>query len=132
MKDPLSNAKMAFTISKGGTTWQPWEAYTNGAYKRYEARAKKAVSGMSGGVLEPSEIVDAGTGGPELGIPIQNLANTIRKLITGLTDGGTWIRVALIVGGLILFTTGIGFIAADLGLSSNTLKKIGKVTPIKL
>lgn len=32
MKDPIKNAEAAFKISKGGTDWRPWSAYTNGKY----------------------------------------------------------------------------------------------------
>lgn len=36
MKDPLKNAAAAFKISKGGTNWRPWSAYTNGRYKIFQ------------------------------------------------------------------------------------------------
>jgi hypothetical protein len=36
MKDPLKNAAAAFKISKGGTNWKPWGAYTNGTYKIFQ------------------------------------------------------------------------------------------------
>ena len=36
MKDPIKNAAAAFKISKGGTTWQPWSAFTNGRYKAFQ------------------------------------------------------------------------------------------------
>lgn len=35
MKDPIKNAHAAFKISKGGTDWRPWTAFTNGRYKQY-------------------------------------------------------------------------------------------------
>lgn len=31
--DPATNARVAYAISKGGTNWSPWAAYTNGRYK---------------------------------------------------------------------------------------------------
>ena len=133
MKDGLSNAKMAFKISSGGTNWQPWEAYTNGAYKKYESRAKKAVANMAGGnsSLSPDDIVDAGTGGPDLGAAtaIGNLASTVRRLVAGLTDGAIWIRAALVILGGILLLAGLATMMADIGLSSGTFNKISKVIP---
>ena len=30
--DPATNARVAYAISKGGTNWKPWSAYTNGRY----------------------------------------------------------------------------------------------------
>lgn len=35
MKNPQYNAMAAFTISRGGTDWRPWIAYTNGSYRKY-------------------------------------------------------------------------------------------------
>lgn len=35
MKDPIKNAHAAFQISKGGTDWQPWVAYTSGNYRKF-------------------------------------------------------------------------------------------------
>jgi Lysozyme like domain len=33
--DPTYNAQAAFTISSGGTNWNPWSTYTKGLYKQY-------------------------------------------------------------------------------------------------
>jgi len=33
--DPATNAKVAYTMSHGGTNWGPWSAYTNGSYKKF-------------------------------------------------------------------------------------------------
>lgn len=35
MKDPIKNARAAFKISKGGTNWRPWGAFTNGSYLKF-------------------------------------------------------------------------------------------------
>lgn len=32
---PETNAKIAFAMSKGGTNWRPWGAYTNGSYAKH-------------------------------------------------------------------------------------------------
>lgn len=36
MKNPIKNALAAFKISKGGTNWHPWSAFTNGRYKQFQ------------------------------------------------------------------------------------------------
>lgn len=36
LKDPAKNAAAAFEISKGGTDWRPWAAYSNGAYRKFQ------------------------------------------------------------------------------------------------
>lgn len=33
--DPLTNAKVAYKMSHGGTSWGPWSTYGSGAYKQY-------------------------------------------------------------------------------------------------
>lgn len=33
--DPLTNARVAYAISGGGTNWRPWGAFSNGSYKRH-------------------------------------------------------------------------------------------------
>lgn len=33
--DPLTNAKVAYQMSKGGTDWSPWSTYKSGAYRKY-------------------------------------------------------------------------------------------------
>jgi soluble lytic murein transglycosylase-like protein len=35
--DPLTNAKIAYKMSKGGSNWQPWGAWRNGAFKYHLA-----------------------------------------------------------------------------------------------
>ena len=36
MKDPIKNAAAAFKISRGGTDWRPWAAYTKGRYRAFQ------------------------------------------------------------------------------------------------
>ena len=33
--DPLTNAKVAYRMSQGGTNWTPWSTFKSGAYERY-------------------------------------------------------------------------------------------------
>lgn len=35
MAEPMQNAEAAYKISKGGTNWTPWGAFTNGSYKKF-------------------------------------------------------------------------------------------------
>lgn len=43
--DPLTNAKVAFKMSHGGTNWTPWSTYKSGAYKDYYGGSGATVSG---------------------------------------------------------------------------------------
>jgi hypothetical protein len=36
LKHPLFNARAAYQISKGGTDWRPWSAYTSGGYRKFQ------------------------------------------------------------------------------------------------
>lgn len=55
--DALTNAKIAYKMSKGGTSWGPWSTYGSGAYKQYyggtfnpdTGGAPGGVAGSSGG-----------------------------------------------------------------------------------
>lgn len=42
--DALTNAKVAFKMSHGGTAWGPWSTYTTGAYKDYYGGSGKSVT----------------------------------------------------------------------------------------
>src|SRR5437867_7698434 len=52
--DPLTNAKVAFKMSHGGTSWGPWSTYTSGAYERYYGSSGASVSSGGGAVTTSS------------------------------------------------------------------------------
>jgi len=37
---PKNNVDLAYTMSKGGTDWGQWSAYTNGSYKKFAEECK--------------------------------------------------------------------------------------------
>lgn len=47
--DPLTNARIAFKMSKGGKNWGPWSTYGSGAYKQYYGGSMGAQVGSSSG-----------------------------------------------------------------------------------
>lgn len=47
--DPLTNAKVAYRMSHGGTSWGPWSTYNNGAYKQYYGGSGASVKSSGGG-----------------------------------------------------------------------------------
>lgn len=117
-----NQAAAMYKISMGGTDWTPWSVYTSGEYKDYLAAARNAKT--DGGPINDA-ISDALGKVSELG----NIANHLRRLVAGLTDGGVWIRAALVLLGAVLFILGIIVILADVGLSSNAVKTIAKLKP---
>ncbi len=61
--DPLTNAKVAFKMSDGGTNFQPWTTYTRGTYEQYVGQDRPLGGdgslGAAGG--------DFGSGGDDTG-----------------------------------------------------------------
>lgn len=98
--NPLFNARMAFSISSGGSNWQPWEAYTNGNYREHLPAARKAAGNP--------------TGGDQLGDtwedPLGNL-NPMTELVASIKKSGT--RMAAFGGGILLATAGAILVVSD-------------------
>jgi hypothetical protein len=46
--DPAGCAQAAYNISSGGSNWQPWTTYINGAYQQYMSRAQTAANQVGG------------------------------------------------------------------------------------
>jgi murein DD-endopeptidase MepM/ murein hydrolase activator NlpD len=44
---PEVNAHVMFTMSKKGTNWRPWGAFTNGSYEKHLTEAKAAVKALN-------------------------------------------------------------------------------------
>jgi hypothetical protein len=64
--DPLTNAKIAFKMSHGGTNWGPWSTYKSGAYKDYYGGSGATVGNSSGGYYTGSGYAGTGTVTPKL------------------------------------------------------------------
>ena len=43
--NPLTNAKIAYTMSKGGTNFKPWSTYNSGAYQQYAGATPRQFNG---------------------------------------------------------------------------------------
>ncbi len=109
--DPLTNAEAAFAVSSGGTNFNPWSTFTNGAYKQYInqatlAVASSAVNSVVGGVstgVAQTTINTVGVAPPLPSLPnvgaavasvtdpvvgaINNLSNTIGTGVNNATSG---------------------------------------------
>lgn len=59
LSDPAYNARSMFTISSGGTNWQPWSVYTSGKYKANLDQAREA-AGVAANTARPKAKVDLG------------------------------------------------------------------------
>ncbi|WP_198348118.1 transglycosylase SLT domain-containing protein [Plantactinospora sp. KBS50] len=102
--DAQCNANAAYSISSGGSNWQPWSTYNNGAYASYLSAAQAAVNRLGGGGTPPGGVT--GTilaspwlnvrGGPGTGYGVVGYANygdtvTISCYTFGeYVSGGYW------------------------------------------
>lgn len=85
--EPMTNARIAFSLSNGGSNWMPWGAFTNGSYRRY---LPAIVPSQPGPPVE-SPPVDAG-GGDVNNDPV------VETMDVGLLSGvPTWLVIAGVV-----------------------------------
>ncbi|MBM7077684.1 transglycosylase SLT domain-containing protein [Micromonospora humida] len=61
------NANAAYSISSGGSNWQPWSTYNNGAYAAYLSAAQAAVARL-GGTGDPPAVTGTILANPSLNI----------------------------------------------------------------
>ena len=123
LKDPVHNGQAAAVVSGGGQNWRPWTTFRTGRYRAFLTRARAAVadpadsSGFSVGVGIGGVGASVGTGGVDVQLgPLDALA----QLGDALTDPGTWRRLGLILGGVLLVLVGVAFVARD-SLGSSAL-----------
>lgn len=127
LKQPLNNAKAAFQISKGGSNWQPWTTYRNGCYKKHLDNP---------GITAPGDESNSpgGLGGTAYTDPTAGLPGGVfnfGKFFDYISDGALWIRVSLVLLGVILLVSGLMVIANDLGLTDKLTKVASTVTKVK-
>ncbi|MER6100747.1 transglycosylase SLT domain-containing protein, partial [Streptomyces sp. NPDC001728] len=61
--DPQCNANAAFAISSGGTNWQPWSTFNQGAHRRHLDEARAAVDRLGHHEPGPGPLVYPGESG---------------------------------------------------------------------
>ena len=113
--DPLTNAKAAFAVSSGGSNFNPWSTFTNGAYKQYlgvannvvgllEGAAAGAVSGATGNAAAAGGAVGGAVGGAigtasatasSIGGDASSIAASIASLATNIGAIGTNLKTGI-------------------------------------
>ena len=58
--DPLTNARVAYGESSGGSYWRPWSTFLNGAYKRYLTSVPAPPGNTLPAVLLPPSLIAPG------------------------------------------------------------------------
>lgn len=92
------SVKWAIGFSNNGTDWGPWEAYTNGAYKKYLGK-----SGIRGS--DPS-IASSAISGAEDAISKATGISAIVGFIARLFEPSFWLRVGKGIAGFLLMAFG--------------------------
>lgn len=112
--DPLTNAKVAVSMSNGGANWQPWSTFTGGAYKQY----------MQGGV--PPDMANTPPGGTPGGTDpgtAQNVSNPITDTVNSVWGmvgliGNYVFMGGIVFGGFVLIVIGFILLIRETPVSS--------------
>jgi hypothetical protein len=126
MYDPLTNAKAAFAVSSGGSNFNPWSTFTNGAYKKYLGVASNVlglIGGAAGGAVGgASSAVSSATGavssaGGAVGGAI-NTATATANSVTGAAGS--------VASSIASLATNIGAIGTNFQTAINDLLGLGQ------
>lgn len=98
--DPLTNAKVAFSMSRGGTSWGPWTTFTSGKYRQFMG-IDKGITNTPTGPGSGAASGGAATATPA-GLEIPGSVADIGKSLKTLVIGGVAIYAgaALVLLGL--------------------------------
>lgn len=111
LTDPSFNARSMHAISSGGTNWQPWTIFTNGAYRKNLDQAREAAGVTTSGDL-PSLFTM-----PSLpGLPSLPGAGALSLW----PDGEMWRRIGFGALGLMIVGIGLTFLMGRASLAAVT------------
>lgn len=135
--DPLTNARSAYAISGGGTSWSPWTTFRKGRHRPFLAEARKVwpwlltdagidysrrLTGKAAleWAAHPVNPLDAakdplGTAADLLGAATDPL-DLLGEFLHSATSWEFWRAVLFVIVGLVLIVGAIALVAADQGL----------------
>lgn len=135
--DPAKNAKAMAAISSGGTNWQPWSTYTNGAYRKHldgglAADPNGAPADWQDDMLGMLPDLIPGMGAVEaIAEPLQGL-KAIAELMTAaaawMAQPHNWVRILQVTVGGVLVAVGVAITVQDkvmpvTGVAKKLIKK---------
>jgi len=122
--NPLANAKAAVKISSGGKNWNPWVAYTTGAYAKYlqkDVTPRTSETGPSVSERYSKDTVAAELqkqlDNPSLVEKVISTTTSVPRFLGALSDTNTWLRVGEGILGVIAIIGGVVMLAKELGIS---------------
>jgi len=150
--DPAVNAAAAWEVSGHGSNFGPWSMFTNGTYQTFMADALRAAGNPStGGAIVPASnsavaisAADFTLNGPDtlkfLLNPWDSLQNAVvngmklwaeffRLNLKGavwISKGENWLRIAYVVGGVVLTIAGLVLVAKPL-VTNVAASQVGSV-----
>jgi hypothetical protein len=117
-RDPATNARMAFRVFTENRGWTPWSTFNTLKYQLYMARSQTAVPNATGNLL------GGATDTALDNIPGLSSAQDLLKLIRFVSDPGNWMRLSLVVLGMLL----LGVAAIMLISHSDSFKQTVKTS----
>jgi len=120
MQDPAQNAAAAFSISKQGTNWNPWSAYTNASYLLHMPTAKDAVKGLTvtpGQGFFP-ENSPAGEVEDALSEGYDQFMEPINATREWISDRNNIFRILKVLAGVVMIAAGVVLVAKPLAESA--------------
>jgi hypothetical protein len=128
--DPRTNARAAYAISRGGTSWTPWSVYKSGSYKLYVPQARAALGQVgggggdgAGGALEPDSGVSSITN------PLDSVSEAfepINRFVSWIMDPRLWMRILMFIAGVLLIAIAVVLYGSG-AVASTLLGKAGKL-----
>lgn len=111
MQNPTQNAAAAYSISKQGTDWKPWSAYTNGSYLLYKPTANAAADKITttGSNTYPSIATDA-LDDLNLDNPFDDIMQPIVAVKDWISDRNNIFRILKVLAGATVAVVGIHMI----------------------
>lgn len=83
LKDPSYNASAMYAVSSGGTNWNPWTTYTNGAYKKFVGNLGTVSGGGASGTGSAIDTILSGS--------VDTLSSTVKANPVAFTAvGSAW------------------------------------------
>lgn len=107
--EPAVNARAMHYISNGGQNWRAWTTYTRGTYLRFMSRGQ-AVAGTAGAT-------DGATTTP---VGLSDSLSSIQDTLTLLQDPKFWLRVTVVLAGMLTAFYGILKVTGDNQLGEGT------------
>lgn len=123
--DPVKNAYAMKVLSKGGTNWNAWTTFTSGKYKQFLPGVEEQIKGVKYDAASNTSVSDPNrAGAAQEGF---GPAPTWQDFLGGLGSGSTWLRVAKVVGGMVLVGGALFILANRNGAVTDTVQAAAKV-----